>query len=214
MPGHGANMAKVDILDTHRQKISEMEVDDRLLNEVERPHLVHDTVRMQLASRRRGTAATKERSYISGGGRKPWKQKGTGRARSGSTRSPLWRGGGTIFGPHPRDYAFRPPRKVRQAALRTVLSSKYRENKLLVLDRLELPEAKTRSLRAVLKTLGIASALIIIDGPNEALEKSALNIPGIQVARCEGLNVYDLLRYENAIFLRSSLEKVERNLRP
>jgi len=214
MPGHGAIMAKVDILDVHRQKISEMEVDDRLLNEAEKPHLVYEVVRMQLASRRSGTAATKERSYISGGGRKPWKQKGTGRARSGSTRSPLWRGGGTVFGPHPRDYSFRPPRKVRQAALRTVLSSKYHENKLLVLDRLELPEAKTRSLRTVLKTLGISNALIVIDGPDEVLERSALNIPGIQVARCEGLNVYDLLRYENAVFLRSSLEKVERNLRP
>ena len=207
-------MAKVDIFDIHRQKISEMEVDDRLLNEVEKPHLVYEVVRMQLASRRSGTASTKERSYISGGGRKPWKQKGTGRARAGSTRSPLWRGGGTVFGPHPRDYSFRPPRKVRQAALRTVLSSKFRENKLLVLDRLELPEAKTRTLRAVLKTLGIVSALIVIDGPDQVLERSAQNIPGIQVARCEGLNVHDLLRYENTVFLRSSLEKVERNLRP
>ena len=178
MPGHGANMVKVDIFDVHRQKISEMEVDDHLLNEAEKPHLVYDVVRMQLASRRSGTVATKERSLISGGGRKPWKQKGTGRARSGSTRSPLWRGGGTVFGPQPRDYSFRPPRKVRQAALRTVLSSKFRENKLLVLDRLELPEAKTRSLMGVLKILGIVSALIVIDGPDEVLERSALNIPG------------------------------------
>lgn len=214
MPGHGANMAKVDIFDIHRQKISEMEVDDRLLNEPEKPHLIYEVVRMQLASRRSGTASTKERSFVSGGGRKPWKQKGTGRARAGSTRSPLWRGGGTIFGPHPRDYSFRPPRKVRQAALRSVLSSKFRENKLLVLDRLELAEAKTKSFLAVLKTLGISNALIVIDGPNEVLEKSALNIPGIQLARCEGLNVHDLLRYENVVFLRSSLEKVERNLRP
>ena len=214
MPGHGANMAKVDIFDIHRQKISDMEVDDRLLNEPEKPHLIYDVVRMQLASRRSGTASTKERSFVSGGGRKPWKQKGTGRARAGSTRSPLWRGGGTVFGPHPRDYSFRPPRKVRQAALRSVLSSKFRENKLLVLDRLDVPEAKTKSFLAVLKTLGISNALIVIDGPNEVLEKSALNIPGIQLARCEGLNVYDLLRYENVVFLRSSLEKVERNLRP
>jgi large subunit ribosomal protein L4 len=207
-------MAKVDIFDIHRQKISEMEVDDRLLNEPEKPHLVYEVVRMQLACRRSGTAATKERSFVSGGGRKPWRQKGTGRARAGSTRSPLWRGGGTIFGPHPRDYSFRPPKKVRQAALRSVLSSKYRENKLLVLDRLDLPEAKTRSFLAVLKALGISNALIVIDGPHEVLEKSALNIPGIQVARCEGLNVHDLLRHENVVFLRSSLEKVERNLRP
>ena len=207
-------MAKVDIFDIHRQKISEMEVDDRLLNEPEKPHLIYEIVRMQLAGRRSGTASTKERSFVSGGGRKPWKQKGTGRARAGSTRSPLWRGGGTVFGPHPRDYSFRPPRKVRQAALRSVLSAKYRENKLLVLDRLEIAEAKTKSFLAVLKTLGISNALIVIDGPNEVLEKSALNIPGIQLARCEGLNVYDLLRYENIVFLRSSLEKVERNLRP
>jgi large subunit ribosomal protein L4 len=103
---------------------------------------------------------------------------------------------------------------VRQAALRSVLSAKYRENKLLVLDRLEIAEAKTKSFLAVLRTLGISNALIVIDGPNEALERAALNIPGIQLARCEGLNVHDLLRYENVVLLRSSLEKVERNLRP
>jgi large subunit ribosomal protein L4 len=207
-------MAKVDILDMRRQKVSEMEVDDRLLNELEKPYLVYDVVRMQLARRRSGTASTKERSLVSGGGRKPWRQKGTGRARAGSTRSPLWRGGGTVFGPHPRDYSFRPPRKVRQAALRSVLSSKYRENKMLVLDRFELGEPKTKSFLAVLKTLGVSNALIVIDGPDKILEKSALNIPGVQVARCEGLNVHDLLRHEHVVFLRSSLERVERNLRP
>jgi large subunit ribosomal protein L4 len=197
-----------------RQKISEMEVDDRLLSEPEKPHLVYDVVRMQLACRRSGTASTKERSFISGGGRKPWKQKGTGRARAGSTRSPLWRGGGTIFGPHPRDYSFHPPKKVRSAALRSVLSSKYREQKLLVLDRFELPEAKTKSLMAALKILGVSNALIITDGPDQILEKSALNIPGVQVTRCEGLNVHDLLRHDHVVFLRSSLERLERNLRP
>jgi large subunit ribosomal protein L4 len=208
-------MAKVDIIDMRRQKVSEMEVDDRLLNEVEKPYLVYDVVRMQLARRRSGTASTKERSFISGGGRKPWRQKGTGRARAGSSRSPLWRGGGTVFGPHPRDYSFRPPQKVRQAALRSVLSSKYRENKLLVLDRFELGgEPKTKSFLAVLKTLGVSNALIVIEGPDKILEKSALNIPGVQVARCEGLNVHDLLRHEHVVFLRSSLERVERNLRP
>jgi large subunit ribosomal protein L4 len=197
-----------------RQKISEMEVDDRLLSEPEKPYLVYDVVRMQLACRRSGTASTKERSFISGGGRKPWKQKGTGRARAGSTRSPLWRGGGTIFGPHPRDYSFHPPKKVRSAALRSVLSSKYREQKLLVLDRFELPEAKTKSLMAALKILGVSNALIITDGPDQILEKSALNIPGVQVTRCEGLNVHDLLRHDHVVFLRSSLERLERNLRP
>jgi len=207
-------MAKVDIIDMRRQKVSEMEVDDRLLNEVEKPYLVYDVVRMQLARRRSGTASTKERSFISGGGRKPWKQKGTGRARAGSSRSPLWRGGGTIFGPHPRDYSFFPPKKVRQAALRSVLSAKYRDNKLLVLDRFELGQPKTKDFLAVLKTLGVSNALIVIEGPDKILEKSALNIPGVQVARCEGLNVHDLLRHEHVVFLRSSLERVERNLRP
>jgi large subunit ribosomal protein L4 len=171
-------------------------------------------VRMQLAGRRSGTASTKERSFISGGKRKPWRQKGTGRARAGSTRSPLWRGGGTIFGPHPRDYSFRPPKKVRQAALRSVLSSKYHENKLLVLNEFELREPKTKSFVAVLKALGLSNVLLVIDGPDAILEKSALNVPGVQVSRCEGLNVHDLLRHEHVVFLRSSLERMERNLRP
>lgn len=206
-------MAKVDVFDIRRQKVSEMEVDDRLLNEPERPSLIYDVVRMQLASRRRGTASTKERSFVRGGGRKPWRQKGTGRARAGSIRSPLWRGGGTVFGPHPRDYSFRPPKKVRQAALRSALSLKYREKKLLVLDRFDLEEVRTKRFLAVLKALEIKSALIIIDGPDQVLEKSARNVPRVQVAKCEGLNVYDILRYEHLVFLRSSLERVERNLR-
>ena len=206
-------MAKVDVIDIRRQKVSEMEVDDRLLNEPEKPHLIYDVVRCQLASRRSGTAATKERSFVSGGGKKPWKQKGTGRARSGSTRSPLWRGGGTIFGPRPRDYSYRLPQKVRQTALRAALSSKFREQKLLVLDRFGLEGIRTRRFQEALKTLGITSALIVIDGPDEILEKSARNVPGVQVMQCQGLNVHDILRYEHLVFLRSSLEKVERNFK-
>jgi large subunit ribosomal protein L4 len=205
-------MAKVAVFDIQRQKIAEMEVEDRILNEPERPHLIYDVVQSQLASRRSGTAATKERSFVSGGGRKPWKQKGTGRARAGHTRSPLWRGGGTIFGPRPRDYAYHPPKKVRQAALRAALAFRYREEKLLVLDRFGLEEIRTRRFQEVLKTLGVASALIIIDGPDEILEKSARNIPGVQIMQYQGLNVHDILRYEHLVFLRSSLEKVERNL--
>jgi large subunit ribosomal protein L4 len=205
-------MAKVDVIDIRRQKVGEMEVDDRLLDAPEKPHLVYDTVRMQLAGRRRGTAATKERSLISGGGRKPWKQKGTGRARAGHSRSPLWRGGGTVFGPHPRDYGYRPPKKVREAALRSVLAAKYRAEKLLVLDQWEQTEAKTKIFQEALKTLGIRSALIIIDDPNPILEKSARNVPQILVSRCEGMNVHDMLRFDHIVFLRSSLEKVERKL--
>jgi len=206
-------MAKVDVIDIRRQKIAEMEVDDRLLNEPEKPHLIYDVVRCQLASRRSGTASTKERSFVSGGGRKPWKQKGTGRARAGHSRSPLWRGGGTIFGPRPRDYSYRLPRKVRQAALCSALAAKYREEKLLVLDRFGLEEVRTRRFGEILKGLGVSNALIIIDGPDEFLEKSARNVPGVQVMQFRGLNVHDILRYEHLVFLRSSLEKVERNFK-
>jgi len=207
-------MVKVEVIDLKRQKIAEMEVADYLLNEPEKSHLVYEVVRHQLAGKRRGTAATKERSFISGGGRKPWRQKGTGRARSGSTRSPLWRGGGTIFGPHPRDYSFQLPQKIRRAALCSILSYKFRENKLLVLEKIELEEVKTRKFVSTLKNLGIKSALLVIDGHNAVLEKSARNVPGIQVLVCEGLNVHDIMRHEHLVFLRSSLEKVERKLHP
>jgi large subunit ribosomal protein L4 len=207
-------MAKLEIINMQRQKVAEIEVDDRILHETEKPHLVFDVVRMQLAGRRSGTADTKERSLVSGGGKKPWKQKGTGRARAGSSRSPLWRGGGTIFGPHPRDYSFRPPRKVRQAALRSVVADKFRENKLLVLEKLEITQAKTKELAAALKALDVKNALIVIGGPDEMIEKSARNIPDIQVTRCEGLNVHDILRHEHLVFLRSGMEQLERKLRP
>ena len=207
-------MAKIDILNIRRQKVSELEVDDRLLRQADKPHLIYDVVRMQLASRRRGTASTKERSFISGGGKKPWRQKGTGRARVGSTRSPLWRGGGTVFGPHPRHYSYRLPKKVRQAALRSALSAKLREEKFLVLDNFDLGEIRTKKFVEVLKQLGIASALIVIEGHNDILEKSARNVPWVQVTPCEGLNVHDILRFEHVIFLRSSLEKLERTLQP
>jgi large subunit ribosomal protein L4 len=205
-------MAKIDILDIRRQKVSEVEIDDRVLQEADKPHLIYDVVRMQLASRRRGTASTKERSFISGGGKKPWRQKGTGRARVGSTRSPLWRGGGTVFGPHPRDYSYRLPKKVRQAALRSALSAKFREGRILVLDNFDLGEIGTKKFVEVLHHLNIASALIVIEEPNEILEKSARNVPWAQVMRREGLNVHDLLRFEHVIFLRSSLENLERML--
>jgi large subunit ribosomal protein L4 len=205
-------MVKVDIIDLQRKKVSEMEVDDRLLNHPENPDLVYDAVRRLLAARRRGTAQTKERSLISGGGKKPWRQKGTGRARSGSTRSPVWRGGGTIFGPHPRDYAFSLPKKVRQAALRSVVSQKFRENKMVVLDALDLAEPKTRKFVDALKGLEIRSALVVIDGAHLGIERSARNVPQIQVTQCAGLNVHDILRHEYLVFLRSSLEAMERNL--
>lgn len=205
-------MAKIEIIDMQRQKVAEMEVDDRLLTAKGKSHLVYDVVRWQLAGKRSGTAATKERSAISGGGKKPWKQKGTGRARAGHSRSPLWRGGGTIFGPRPRNYSYALPRKVREAGLISALSSKYQEERLVVLDRFGLEGIRTRPFQEALKKLGISSALIVIDEPDEVLEKSARNIPGVQVLKVRGLNVHDILRHEHLVFVRSSLEKVERNI--
>ena len=206
-------MAKIEIIDIQRQKVAEMEVDDRLLNATDKAHLVYDLVRWQLACRRSGTVATKERSDVSGGGKKPWKQKGTGRARSGHSRSPLWRGGGTVFGPQPRDYSYRLPKKVRESGLIAALSSKFKEEKLVVLDRFGLEGVRTRRFQEALKTLGISSALIVIDGADAILEKSARNVPGVQVLQVQGLNVHDILRHEHLVFLRSSLEKVERNFK-
>ncbi len=194
--------------------MAELEVADYLLLAAEKPHLVYEAVRNFLAGQRKGTAATKERSLVSGGGRKPWRQKGTGRARAGSIRSPLWRGGGTIFGPRPRDYSYHLPKKVRQAALRTVIAHKFKENKLLVIDNWPLAEAKTKKFLSVLNGLGVKNALIVTLGKDEKLQKSANNLPGVQVVELSGLNIHDILRHEHLIFSPASLQEVERRLHP
>jgi len=168
-------------------------------------------VRMQLAGRRSGTAATKTRSEVSGGGKKPWKQKGTGRARAGSSRSPLWRGGGTMFGPSPRSYEYAVPKKVRKLALCSALSMKRKENKMLIVDKLELQEIKTATFVNLLRQLGFSNVLIIAQ-ENSNLEKSARNVPQVKVLRPEGLNVYDVLRYENLIITQPCVEKIQGRL--
>lgn len=205
---------KIDVINVQREKVSEVEVSDQILGEPAKGHLVYEAVRRYLAGKRKGTAETKERSFVSGGGKKPWRQKGTGRARAGSTRSPLWRGGGKIFGPHPRRYAFPLPQKVRREALRSVLAAKFQEKKMMILESLEQSEVKTQKFQKTLQGLGVSNALIVLDHPQEVLEKSARNLPGIQIARVDHLNVMDILRHEHLIFLRSSWEKVERNLVP
>jgi len=177
-----------------------------------RPHLLHQTVVMQLNNRRAGTAATKSKGFVRGGGKKPWRQKGTGRARAGSIRSPLWVGGGTIFGPQPKDYSFRMPRKARREALLSALSLKHGDGKIIVLDRLELEEAKTKLMVKVLTELKVASALLVIAQPDEKIERSSRNIPALKVLRVEGLNVYDLLRYEHLILTEGALKLLEERL--
>ena len=177
-----------------------------------RPHLLHQAVVMQLNNRRAGTAATKSKGFVRGGGKKPWKQKGTGRARAGSIRSPIWVGGGTIFGPTPRDYSYRMPKKARREALLSALSLKHKEDKIIVLDTLEIPEIKTRLMRQMLDELQVKSALIILSQADEKVALSVRNLPKVKALRVEGLNVYDLLRYEHLIMTEQALRLIEERL--
>jgi large subunit ribosomal protein L4 len=189
--------------------VSDINLDDRIFDAKINPTLFYDVVRMDLASQRKGTASTKNKALVRGGGAKPWRQKGTGRARAGSRRSPLWRGGGTIFGPMPRDYSFSLPKKVKRAALRAALSLKRQEGKLILLKDFSLEGFKTRQVLEVLRRFQVQDALIITDEKNSFLERSARNIPGIEVLRYEGLNVYNILNHEHLILLRPTVEKIE-----
>jgi len=177
-----------------------------------RVHLLHQAVLMQLANRRAGTAATKSKGFVRGGGKKPWRQKGTGRARAGSIRSPIWVGGGTTFGPQPRDYSYRMPRTARREALLSALSLKNRAGKIVVVDRFELDQAKTKLMVQALAELKVESALIIIAQSDAKIERSARNLPKVKVLRVEGLNVYDLLRYEHLILMDGALKLLEERL--
>jgi len=191
------------------QKVNEIELDDRIFNANINPSLFYDVVRMSLASQRKGSASTKNRALVRGGGAKPWRQKGTGRARAGSRRSPLWRGGGTIFGPMPRDYSLSLPKKVKQAAFKAALSLKRQEGKLILLDDFPLEGFKTRQVLEVLKKFQVEDALIVIDEKHPFLERSARNIPKIEVLRYEGLNVYDILNHEYLILLSPVVQRIQ-----
>ncbi len=177
-----------------------------------RPHLLHQTVIMQLNNRRSGTASTKTRGLVRGSGRKPWRQKGTGRARVGSIRSPLWTGGGITFGPQPRDYSYRLPKKARREALLSALSLRRQDEKVIVIDKLELAEIKTKLMLEVLKDLGVESALIVIHESDEKIERSARNLGTVKVLRADGLNVYDILRYEHLVLTEQALGVIEKRL--
>lgn len=201
----------MEIYNTNKEKVSQVELDKKTFSGEVNPHLLYEVVKMQLASRRRGTASTKNRSHVRGGGTKPWRQKGTGRARAGTIRSPLWTGGGVVFGPLPRNYSYSVNKKAKKAALRSALSAKCKENKLFILDNFNLKEIKTKSFVTILDTLAIDDALII-DDANINLEKSARNVLGIKVLRPEGLNVYDILKYDSLIITQPCLEKITKSL--
>ena len=191
-------------------KVGDVEVPALVLAGPPREALLHEVVRSQLASRRAGTAATKTRGFVSGGGKKPWRQKGTGRARAGSSRSPVWAGGGTIFGPQPRSYAYRLPRTARRAALRAAVADRHSTGKLLVVDGLQLPEAKTKRMIECLHGLGLdgQSVLIVLARADDAIQRAARNLPRVKVLLAGGLNVYDVLGHAALLMTRQALDQV------
>jgi len=201
----------VTVQNTNNETVAQLGLEEKVFGCEVKPQLFYEVVKMQLANKRSGTASTKNRVDVRGGGKKPWRQKGTGRARVGSIRSPLWKGGGVVFGPTPRDHSYRVNKKVKKAALRAALSGKLQEKKLLVVDSFNLPEIKTKAFLAILKNLSIESACII-DSGNTTLEKSARNVPFVKVLRPEGINVYDILRYDTLVITQACVETVTRSL--
>ena len=202
-------MPSVAMVDQNNNKMKDVELPGLFSTEV-RPHLIHAAVVNQLANKRAGTASTKNKALVSGGGAKPWKQKGTGRARSGSNRSPLWRHGGTCFGPMPRSYSYALPKKAKRAALIDALASKLAENRLVLIDKLELAEPKTTLVSTMLETLGVQeNALILIASENKNLTLAARNIPSVKVLRMENINVYDLLKYRYLITTQDALNSIQ-----
>ena len=205
-------MALQDVYNMDGTKVSEIELTDEIFKVPVKGHLLHEVVTMQLANKRAGTASTKGRSEVRGGGAKPFRQKGTGRARAGTRRSPLWRGGGVTFGPKPRSYAYRVPKKVRKQALKMALTSKLQEETLLVVDNLDLETIKTKRFVEVLESLKAGAALIVTDQNLTNLELSSRNVPDVNLIRSEGLNVYDVLRFKHLILLEPCVKQLEGRL--
>ncbi len=205
-------MPTVDVYNIQKEKVGELDLKEEIFGVEVQGHLLHEVVTWQLACRRAGNASTKTRAEVHGGGRKPWRQKGTGRARVGSSRSPLWRGGGVVFGPKPRSYAYTLPKKVRRLALKMALSSKLESGQLVVLEGYPHTAPRTKDFVAVLKTFELNKALFISLEENRALELSARNVPGVQVMLPMGLNVYDILKYDHLVLFSPALAAIEARL--
>lgn len=205
-------MPTVDLYDMNRSVVGQLELRDDIFAVPVKPHVIHEVVLYQLAKRRAGTAKVKGRSEIAGGGKKPWRQKGTGRARAGTSRSPVWRGGGIIHGPQPRTYDMRVPKKVRRLALKMALTQKLLDRELTVLDQFQLEQIKTRDFAALLNRFELGKTLVVIPSQDEKVVKSARNIPNVKVLRSEGLNVYDLLNYHNLLLTRETVGKIEESI--
>lgn len=205
-------MAVTDLYNIKRDKVGEVELHDSVFGVEVNSHILHDVVRMQLAKRRQGGACTKTRAEVRGSNAKPWRQKGTGRARAGSRQSPVWRGGGTAFGPKPRDYSFKLSKKVRKLGLRMALSARFSEDNILIIDEFKLDEIKTKKFVSIIRDLEIDNCLIVIPEDNENLEKSSRNLPGIKVIPSEGVNVYDILLHKKLLILQPCLGQLEQRL--
>ncbi len=205
-------MATVNVLDNTGEMVSQIDLPESIFNVPVKASVLHEVVRMQLASKRSGTASVKHRSDVKGSGRKLFRQKGTGNARRGDIKDPLLRGGGSIFGPDPRSYAYRVPKKVRRLALRMALSCKLRDNELLLINGFNLEHMRTKEVVRVLDALQVVSGLIVTAGKDERLERSSRNVAGIKVLRSQGLNVYDILKYKHLVLLESSLKDVQERL--
>ncbi len=202
-------MAKVDVVDWENKKVGQVELTAEIFEQPVKKAILHSLVRWQLASRRRGTHKTKSRGEVRGGGKKPFKQKGTGSARQGSTRSPVLVGGGTVFGPKPRDYSYSLPKKLKREGLKSALSYLFANGRLIVLDEMTSTEGRTKELAGRLNKLGVSKAVLIDGKDDKMMSRAARNMPKVRYYSTAGLNVYDLLKFDSAILAKDSLKQIE-----
>ena len=202
-------MAKVSVLNMEGSEVGTIELSDAVFGVEVNEHLVHQAVLSQLANNRQGTQKAKTRSEVSGGGRKPWRQKGTGHARQGSTRSPQWTGGGVVFAPKPRDYSIKLNKKERRLAIKSALTTKVNESKLIVLDSFELDELKTKKFVAVMNNLKAEKALVVLNEKNDNVIKSANNVPTVKTALTNTINVYDILKYDTLVLTQDAVATIQ-----
>jgi len=202
-------MAKVSVYNIEGNQVGEVELNDAVFGVDVNEHLVHMAVVNQLAAKRQGTQSAKTRSEVRGGGRKPWRQKGTGHARQGSIRAPQWTGGGVVFAPKPRDYSFKMNKKEKRAALKSALTSRVNENKIIVLDSFELNEIKTKQFKAVMDNLKVSKALVVLNDKNENVTLSARNIPDVKTAYTNTINVYDILKYDTLVLTQDAAATIQ-----
>ena len=205
-------MSTVDLVNTKNEKVGEIELSAKVFDLDVKEHLLHDVVRQQRAAKRAGNACTKTRVEVRGGGAKPWRQKGTGRARAGTNNSPIWRGGGVTFGPKPRDYSFKLNRKVRKQAIAMAISARLQEGNLVVVDEFVMDAIKTKDFVNIMKDFDFENCLLITEGKNENLNKSARNVNGYKVMSTEGLNVYDILLHKKLMLVKPAIESIEKRL--